>query len=112
MSFDLSQRRFFGPWVLEAGASFTRLPLDRGQIISLRSYEAGPRSVPEEDHTLLCGHVRDPKKVSLVPFSGVESVLYLFPPVGCSVDRELLGKKRPWRWSSMLPLSLGGTTLL
>ena len=29
-----------GPWVLEAGASFTRLPLDRGEIISLRSYRS------------------------------------------------------------------------
>jgi hypothetical protein len=29
-----------GPWVLEAGASFTRLPLDRGETISLRSYRS------------------------------------------------------------------------
>src|SRR5215208_627857 len=77
--------------------------------------EAGPHSVPEEDHPTLRHHVRYSHQVPLLDFAGIESVLDLLPGLRVLVQHQLLGEVPPvplLHQKLLLPLRLGRFSLV
>src|SRR5215207_3788964 len=79
----------FEPSIPKEGLS----PLGRRESSPRGPAEAGPGSIPEENHAALRQHVGDPYQVPFLAFTSIESILYLLPDAPILVQHQFLGKE-------------------